>query len=659
MICFRHLSGVPGSVALVILIIHLISGCAQQDRSPVIDSDYRHPLEPLNADEIFEVTRILSSGGKVNDHTRFGLIELAQPDKSEVLREKESALSERSGYAMLYDWSTRTAMEGIVHLSEKTIVSFDTLHTREPPVKYITMMRLREIVFSDSTFNRIMEDIGIEDIGRMGIVPDLLEEEKIPVVDGQQIVGARVYINGEKRQGDFGYGLTLQVNLTQGKIIKFDPLESYNATEGVSLFSADSSRPQLNPLSIIQSKGPGFLIDGSKITWQNWEIHFGINPRRALEIYDVSYFDGHEKRAVLYQAGASEMVTPYGDPNWISWFPIDEGNLNLAAYGIRPVEAGEDAPPNAILLDGVMHDHKGQPVIVPKAISVYERDGGLLWRHFNEARRARDLVLTSTVMIDNYDYVLSWVFHQNGTIDMEIILTGVINYYAADHMQNSADHPEVMYHNLVAPYVAGPLHQHFINFRLDLDVDGPENNIMEMNSYGRHETSGDLEDEWFYTKMEPLTTELQAKRSVSIVKSRCWMVTNPNRKTELGQVTAYELMPMGNAFPLPGRESVVRKKMRFLDAHLWVTPWRRGEMYPAGKYLNADFSGEGLPIWTKEDQSLVNRDLVLWYTVAVTHLPRPEDWPFMPSHRAGFSLMPFGFFNQNPTMDMPKPHPWN
>ena len=29
---------------------------------------------------------------------------------------------------------------------------------------------------------------------------------------------------------------------------------------------------------------------------------------------------------------------------------------------------------------------------------------------------------------------------------------------------------------------------------------------------------------------------------------------------------------------------------------------------------------------------------MLWYTNSVLHLPRPEDWPMMPAHTAGFRL---------------------
>jgi primary-amine oxidase len=51
----------------------------------------------------------------------------------------------------------------------------------------------------------------------------------------------------------------------------------------------------------------------------------------------------------------------------------------------------------------------------------------------------------------------------------------------------------------------------------------------------------------------------------------------------------------------------------------------------------------------------VGTDIVAWYTFGVTHLPRPEDWPVMPVEYCGFHLAPVGFFDQNPSLDVPPP----
>jgi len=50
---------------------------------------------------------------------------------------------------------------------------------------------------------------------------------------------------------------------------------------------------------------------------------------------------------------------------------------------------------------------------------------------------------------------------------------------------------------------------------------------------------------------------------------------------------------------------------------------------------------------------LEETDIVLWYVFGVTHVPRLEDWPVMPVERIGFMLMPHGFFNCSPAVDVP------
>ena len=49
---------------------------------------------------------------------------------------------------------------------------------------------------------------------------------------------------------------------------------------------------------------------------------------------------------------------------------------------------------------------------------------------------------------------------------------------------------------------------------------------------------------------------------------------------------------------------------------------------------------------------MVETDLVVWHTFGVTHIVRPEEWPVMPVERTGFSLIPTGFFDGNPALDI-------
>ena len=63
----------------------------------------------------------------------------------------------------------------------------------------------------------------------------------------------------------------------------------------------------------------------------------------------------------------------------------------------------------------------------------------------------------------------------------------------------------------------------------------------------------------------------------------------------------------------------------------------------------------GLPAFIAGDQDIDGADIVLWHTFGPTHVPRPEDWPVMPVARCGFVLKPTGFFDRNPTLDVPPP----
>jgi primary-amine oxidase len=61
-------------------------------------------------------------------------------------------------------------------------------------------------------------------------------------------------------------------------------------------------------------------------------------------------------------------------------------------------------------------------------------------------------------------------------------------------------------------------------------------------------------------------------------------------------------------------------------------------------------------VWRRQDRSLDGEEIVLWPVIGSHHVPRPEQWPVMPVDRIGLRLEPDGFFDRNPTMDVPDPH---
>jgi primary-amine oxidase len=103
---------------------------------------------------------------------------------------------------------------------------------------------------------------------------------------------------------------------------------------------------------------------------------------------------------------------------------------------------------------------------------------------------------------------------------------------------------------------------------------------------------------------------------------------------------------------LASPESSVGRRAGFARHNLWVTPYAPDERRAAGEFPNQHAGGDGLPAWTAADRPLTETDVVLWYTFGVTHFVRPEDWPVMPVEYTGFMLMPVGFFDRNPALDV-------
>jgi primary-amine oxidase len=369
------------------------------------------------------------------------------------------------------------------------------------------------------------------------------------------------------------------------------------------------------------------------------------------------------------------MVVPYADPaaNWSFRNAFDEGEYGLGRL-TDTLEVGTDAPPHARFFDAVFADDHGKPITVPRAVALYERDGGLLWKHFeyysssNDSRRARELVLFSLVTIGNYDYGFNWIFRQDGTLELQAVLTGIMltkgvhaktvaamhgTPAASDRSESNGEHEGRFWH-LVAPNVAAVHHQHFFNFRLDFDVDGAANAVREINTRALPAGPDNPSLNAFVMEETALRTEHAARRDLELTTARRWLVVNPEARNSLGQPAAYLLAPGDNSVPYLHPDSPIRRRAGFVNHHFWATAFEPAERNAAGAYPNQSEPGEGLPAWTGKNRQLEGADVVAWYTFGLTHVPRPEEWPVMSATTTGFKLVPVGFFNRNPALDVPK-----
>jgi primary-amine oxidase len=336
--------------------------------------------------------------------------------------------------------------------------------------------------------------------------------------------------------------------------------------------------------------------------------------------------------------------------------PLDIGEFNIGTM-TNSLTLGCDCLGTIHYFDGVVVSPGGEPVAIPHAICLHEEDHGMLWKHTDfrtgdvQVRRARRLVISSVVTVGNYEYGFFWYLHQDGSIASEVKATGIVATQAVPAGQTPA------FGTLVAPQLGGIFHQHIFCARLDLDVDGAPNTVMEVETEPVPAGPENPHGNAWRTVRRALRSEREAARDIDPFRARGWLVTNPQRRNAVGEPVAYKLVPGDNTVPFSQPGSSIRRRAPFIEHHLWVTRQDDAERYPAGEYPYQHRGGDGLPRWMQADRGLEGKDVVLWYTMNHHHVPRPEDWPVMPVARIGFELKPWGFFDQSPALDVPPSTP--
>ena len=240
--------------------------------------------------------------------------------------------------------------------------------------------------------------------------------------------------------------------------------------------SLGEPRSTLKPLSINQPDGPSFTIDGWHVSWQNWTFRVGFTPREGLVLHQLSWDDGKSARPIIYRASVTEMCVPYSDPStnhyWKSAFDAGEYGLGKLA---NQLELGCDCLGTIRYFDIPSADDFGNAFVMKNAVCMHEEDYGTLWKHYEfrtgvfEMRRSRRLVISFFATVGNYDYGFYWYLYQDGTIQLECKLTGIVQTSAV------ADGDTYPWGGMITENLGGPTHQHFFNARMHMMVDGERN----------------------------------------------------------------------------------------------------------------------------------------------------------------------------------------
>jgi primary-amine oxidase len=620
-----------------------------------------HPLDMITGDEITRAAAAVRADPRCPEGALFAHVRLDEPTKDELASHATGGDVERRVEALVVPPDRLEAIEVIVAATSGDILSWTVQPGMRPALLFTESMHAIEGVKAHPEWQAALRRRGIEDFDLVQIDPWPAGSFGVEHEDGRRISRCIAYLRESKT--DNGYARPIE-----GVIAFFDQggrevleVVDYGTVpmppERGSYLPEDVGpmRDDLKPLEISQPDGPSFSVDGNRVDWQRWSLRVGFDPYEGLTLHDVDYRDGDRARRVLSRASITEMVVPYGHPGsmhgWKNAFDAGEWGLGRMANSLK---LGCDCLGVIHYFDATLATENGDPYTVEQAICMHEEDYGILWKHQDmhggttEVRRSRRLVISFIATVGNYEYGFYWYLYLDGNIALEVKLTGIVSPMAV------ASAEDLEFGNLIAPGLAAPHHQHLFSARLDLDVDGTENTVYEVEA---EVVPPGPDNPWanaFRQTATALESEQQARRDVNPATSRAWKVVNPGVTNRLGQPVGYKLTPtMATPTMLAAPESSVGRRAGFARHNLWVTPYAADERRAAGDYPNQHEGGDGLPRWTAADRSIADTDVVLWYTFGVTHFVRPEDWPVMPVEYTGFLLSPFGFFERNPALDIP------
>jgi primary-amine oxidase len=623
-----------------------------------------NPLDALTAAEIDHTVAILTTAKLVDAQTRYPTITLLENPKAEVLKWRPRQPFERRARA---DYLRGDRLfEADVNLTSGRVDSVREVKDRQSAILFEEFLGASEVVKKDPRWRAAMAKRGFTSFDNIICAPLTVG----PVIDaryrGLRLLKVPCFDKAGAVNNVYGRpieGLLAIVDVRKGAVLdvidegmvpipKDVPSEAYDP--------ATSTRTPTRPVQILSPQGSNFAIAGSQISWDKWNFHLRVDKRLGPVISRITYEDRGEPRQVAYQLSTAEMFVPYMDPSqtWAYRAYMDIGEYGFGALA-SPLKPGSDCPVDAKFLDAVISDDHGKSMTLKNVVCVFERDTGQpLWRHYefftdsHESRPDVELVVRMAPEVGNYDYLLDYAFNRNGEIEVRVGAYGIIatKGVPARKMQDTTAAADTQYGTLVSPNLVGVNHDHFMSFRVDLDVDGPTNRLVVDKFVKRSLTNNPLRHSLWQVQRSVVGTE----GALDSMHEPVWYrVESGSRHNALGNRTSYQLVPGHSDLSILDPNEPQQQRASFSGAAVWVTRYNPNETFAAGVYPNQNRNIEGLPRFVADHQSIANQDLVLWYTVGFRHQTRSEDWPVMPEMWHSFKIRPFNFFDRNPGLDVP------
>ena len=548
----------------------------------------QHPSDPLTPREIEEAARIVRQ--KYPD-LHFNAITLREPRKAELqawLASPDTAPRPHRIADVVTIGRGSKVYDSLVDLTEPKIAQWELTEGVQPLITVEELQIVEKVVRQNA---KVIEQCGIlgipaTDMHKVYCDPwtigyDVRYGSKVRLQ--QAIMYYRPHV--DDNQYTFPLDFCPIFNAETQEIVHIDipqtrrPLNKAPAINfhAEAVQAQGGYRKDLKPINITQPEGVSFQLDGRVLKWQNWSVHIGFNHREGIVLSNLTFNDKGNVRPVFWRLSIAEMVVPYGSPQ--DWH-YRKHAFDLGEYGCgnmtNSLALGCDCRGAIHYLDAAFANKAGEAQTIKNAICIHEEDAGILFKHTDfrddscTVTRGRKLIISHIFTAGNYEYCVYWILHQDGVVQLEIKLTGILNTYALAPGESAAPWGTEVY-----PGVNAHNHQHLFCLRVDPNIDGPDNTVFEVDAVPGDGSVGSSENPHgnaFYAKRTKLATMSTGMSDYNGASSRSWEMTNTKKlNAHSHKPVSYKLVSREVPSLLPREGGIVWKRAGFARHAVHVT----------------------------------------------------------------------------------------
>lgn len=384
------------------------------------------------------------------------------------------------------------------------------------------------------------------------------------------------------------------------------------------------------PVAILPG-GPRHEFDPEQnyVSWMDFTFYVATG-RGGIELHDVRY----KGERVVYELAMQEALAHYAGPDKAqteaSYIDVTVG---FTLFNLIP---GYDCPSYATYTDAF-------------CLFEFPKDFPMNRHHYRttkswDATKNTAFILRSVTTVDNYDYMTTYEFRHDGSIEVLVRASG---YIQGSTSINEKDAWDYGFH--IREGLSGSMHDHVLNFKADLDILGTKNSLFKTEFVPHQEVypwSNGKVINTMKVDRSFITNEDQGKINWAANSAASYAVVNKDQPNEFGEFPGYKIYPStGSSIHVTVQNSTVFPR---------EINWATHHMYALQRKDSEPVAAHPVTVWDKErppfvdfndffnSESLDQEDLVIYFNLGMHHMPDTYDLPvtLFQGAQTGMTLRP-------------------